>query len=165
MTQKSHPMRARLTPQTASAHCDIPCAIYDPSEAIIGALSVLRIMDIMIETAAKEGAEALAKANTIGRCVLRKEQEAERVKHEIRIIWGDYFKGGHLETHPHIHGVAHAIMVKASACKQEVNRQDALDLLELVNQFAEAFWQTKNVASERKVCPYPPAEAVVYPIL
>jgi nickel superoxide dismutase len=154
---------AALIP-TAQAHCDIPCAIYDPAEAIVGALSVLRLMDIMIEAAGKDTA-SLASLNTIARCVGRKEQEAERVKHEIRIIWGDYFKGPHLESHPHIHELAHKIMLKASACKQEANRQDALDLIELVNQFAVAFWETKGVDTERVTCPYPPAQEVVRPRL
>ena len=30
----------------ASAHCDIPCKIYDPSAAQIAALSVIRFMDL-----------------------------------------------------------------------------------------------------------------------
>ncbi|MEM1411982.1 MAG: superoxide dismutase, Ni [Pseudomonadota bacterium] len=149
----------------ANAHCDIPCAIYDPAEAIIGALSVIRILDIMEETAGKGEAGDLGRTNTLARCVVRKEQEAERVKHEIRIIWGDYFKGPHLESHPGIHELAHGIMVKGSACKQEANRAQALELLELVNQFAEAFWETKGVSTARKVCPYPPALEVVYPLL
>ena len=29
--------------ETADAHCDIPCKIYDPSTALIAALSVVRI--------------------------------------------------------------------------------------------------------------------------
>ena len=53
----------------------------------------------------------------------------------------------------------------ASSCKQNVNREDAEKLLELVNQFAEIFWATKDVKSARKVAPYPPSLPVVYPEL
>ena len=67
----------------AKAHCDIPCKIYDPSPALLAALSVVRLTDILSETSDQ---------NTIVRCVLQKEEEAEKVKHEVRIIWGDYFK-------------------------------------------------------------------------
>lgn len=149
----------------AQAHCDIPCKIYDPSTAIIAALSVVRMMDIMKEQSEKSGGSALGLQNTLGRLILQKEEEAEKVKHEIRVIWGDYFKAPQFEKHGDVHELAHKIMLKASACKQEVNRGDAEELVELVNQFAEKFWDTKGVATVRKTCPYPPAMDVVYPVL
>ena len=150
--------------EPVAAHCDIPCKIYDPAIALVSALSVVRLMDIMAEAAEKDGSE-LAKMNTIARCVLRKEEEAEKVKQEIRVIWGDYFKAPQMEKHPDIHALAHSIMLKGSACKQEANRADGEALVELVNQFAEKFWDTKGVATERKTCPYPPSMEVVHPVL
>lgn len=150
--------------EDAEAHCDIPCKIYDPSTAIIAALSVVRLMDIMHETAEKD-TSSLAKANTLARCTLRKEEEAEKVKHEIRIIWGDYFKAPQFEAYPDASDVVHQIMLKGSACKQEVNRADGETLVELVNKFAEMFWATKGVETTRKTCPYPPSMDVVYPVL
>ena len=147
---------------TAAAHCDIPCKIYDPSTAIIAALSVVRLMDIMAENADKGGLEG---QNTIARCVMRKEEEAEKVKHEVRIIWGDYFKAPQIEKHPGIHELVHKIMLAGSACKQGAARDKGEELVELVNQFAEAFWDTKDVKTSRKTSPYPPSIAVVYPEL
>ena len=35
--------------EAVSAHCDIPCKIYDPAVALVAACSVLRLMDIMAE--------------------------------------------------------------------------------------------------------------------
>ena len=32
----------------AKAHCDVPCGIYDPSPAQINALTVVRMIDLMI---------------------------------------------------------------------------------------------------------------------
>ena len=145
------------------AHCDIPCKIYDPSSATIAALSVVRLMDIMAETMEKP--DSLSRQNTIARCVMRKEEEAEKVKHECRIIWGDYIKAPQVEKHPGINDLVHQIMLKGSACKQECNRADGEALVELVNQFAEAFWDTKDVKTTRATCPYPPSMAVVYPVL
>ncbi|MBT6276503.1 MAG: superoxide dismutase, Ni [Chromatiales bacterium] len=147
----------------ADAHCDIPCKIYDPSTALIAALSVVRLMDIMAETMEKP--DSLGRQNTIARCVMRKEEEAEKVKHETRIIWGDYVKAPQMEKHPGINDLVHQIMLKGSACKQECNRADGEALVELVNQFAEAFWDTKDVKTTRAVCPYPPSMSVVYPVL
>lgn len=149
----------------ASAHCDVPCKIYDPSIALVAALSVVRMMDIMEEVAAKDGASVLELHNTLGRCVAKKEEEAEKVKQEIRVIWGDYIKAPQIEKHPEIHDLTHQIMLKGSACKQGTNRADAEALVELVNKFAEIFWDTKGVETERKKSPYPPAIDVVYPKL
>lgn len=150
---------------SVSAHCDIPCKIYDPALALISALSVVRLMDIMREAAEKPDAPTLSLHNTLARCVMRKEEEAEKVKQEIRVIWGDYFKAPQIDEHPQIHELVHRIMMKASACKQGVGRPDGEELVELVNGFAEAFWTTKGVETQRNICPYPPALEVVYPVL
>ena len=148
----------------ARAHCDIPCGVYDPAPALIAAVSVARLMDIMHEGAA-DRTDSVALNNFLARCTLRKEEEAEKVKQEIRVIWGDYFKGPLLEKHPYIHALAHAIMQKASACKQDVHHDDAVALVELVNQFAEIFWDTKGKKTKRVPAPYPPALPIVYPEL
>jgi len=148
--------------QNASAHCDIPCGIYDPGPAIIAAVSVVRLMDIMKDASS---ADSVALTNLLARNAIRKEEEAEKVKQEIRVIWGDYFKGPLLDAHPDVHKLVHQIMQKASACKQDVHRDDALALVELVNEFAELFWKTKSVKTGRGPCPYPPSLEVVYPIL
>ena len=151
--------------ETVFAHCDIPCKIYDPSTALIATLSVIRLIDIINETRAGGDSSSAEYENTIARCVQRKEEESEKLKQEIRIIWGDYFKAPQFEAHPEIHSLTHSIMMAASSCKQNVNREDAEKLLELVNQFAEIFWATKDVKSARKVAPYPPSLPVVYPEL
>ncbi|MEM6534309.1 MAG: superoxide dismutase, Ni [Pseudomonadota bacterium] len=149
--------------KSASAHCDIPCGIYDTGPALIAAVSVVRMMDILNEAQSKP--DGAGKANLIARNVATKEEEAEKVKHEIRVIWGDYFKAPLIEQHPNIHALTHAIMQKASACKQDVHREDGLALVELVNEFAEIFWKTKGKDTVRKDCPYAPNLPVVYPVL
>ena len=54
-------------------------------------------------------------------------------------------------------------MLKESACKQGTERGGAENLLELVNQFAEIFWATKDIKTLRTVAPYPPSLPAVYP--
>ena len=147
---------------TARAHCDIPCKIYDPATAQIAALSVVRLMDIMGEAAGADP-QSLDAQNTIARCILRKEEEAEKVKQEVRVIWGDYFKTPHLEAFPEVHDLTHRIMQKASACKQGTSRAEGEALVELVNRFAEIFWETKEIKTARHPCPYPPNLPTVYP--
>jgi nickel superoxide dismutase len=147
----------------ADAHCDIPCKIYDPAGALVAAVSVVRMMDIIAENAEKEmTAETV---NTIARCVAIKELEASKVKDEVRVIWGDYFKAPQIEKHPGVHTLVHQIMMTGGKCKQGVNRADAEALVAQVNEFAAMFWETKGVETEMKVCPYPPAMEVVTPVL
>ena len=147
----------------AEAHCDVPCAIYDPSTAILAACSVVRMMDQMHELKGKD--IDVENSNKLSRCINIKEEEAEKVKHEVRIIWGDYFKGELLEKHPNVHALAHSIMLKGSACKQGVNRDDGLALVALVNEFAELFWATKGVKTARGKTYYAPNLEIAYAVL
>ncbi len=148
--------------ESAAAHCDIPCAIYDPGTAQIAALTVLRMVDLIEGNA---DSDELARMNSMARYIASKEEHGIKVKDEIRVIWGDYFKPPHLEQFPEIHELSHEIMMLASKSKQHVNRDMALQLIDRVNRFAEIFWATKNVATKRAICPYPPEVEMVYPDL
>lgn len=148
------------------AHCDIPCGIYDPHLAQIGALTVIRMVDLVEATVAEHGQEETATfINSMARYIAVKEEHAELVKHEIRVIWGDFIKPPHLETYPELNGLVHKIMQLGSKSRQTVNRETALDLLEAVNRFAEIFWEIKGVETKRVAAPYAPGEEIVHPVL
>lgn len=147
-----------------SAHCDIPCKIYDPISAQLAALSVVRFIDQINEITTDTLSDISSQAKLV-RLINEKEKHAEQVKQHIRVIWGDYFKQPQFEQVTGIHELAHDIMLAGSACKQSLERHKALSLLDKVNQFADAFWQTKGVDTYTAVCPYPPAENVIYPNL
>ncbi|MEP1449285.1 MAG: superoxide dismutase, Ni [Paraglaciecola sp.] len=149
---------------TVSAHCDIPCKIYDPSGAQVAALSVIRFLDLINELADKSPQNLTDQAQLL-RLVREKEIHAKKVKDEITVIWGDYFKQPQFEQYPDIHQLVHSIMLAASACKQHVTKEVGHNLLDLVNQFSEAFWTTKGVETYTANCPYPPSLEVVYPKL
>jgi nickel superoxide dismutase len=150
--------------ETASAHCDIPCGIYDPSGAQIAALTVVRIMDLIAELEAKDSL-TMADQVRIGRLASQKEEHCGRVKDEIVIIWGDFLKAPQFENWSDCHTVVHNIMMAGSKCRQGVSRDDAMALLGLVNDFATGFWRAKNVETFTATCPYAPSEDVVYPKL
>lgn len=149
---------------TASAHCDIPCKIYDPMTAQLAALSVVRFTDLLNELAEKDSLSFADQAQ-MSRLISEKETHAEKVKHEVRVIWGDYFKAPQFEQFPDTNELVHKIMLAGSACKQHVSREKGEDLLTLVNEFAERFWVTKKVKTKKAVCPYPPSLTLVYPDL
>ncbi len=149
----------------ASAHCDIPCGIYDPHAAIIGALTVIRMIDLMNELKGTHDPASQAYQNSMARYVLVKEEHAELVKREIRVIFGDYIKQEQIDQFPELPGLAHKIMQLASKARQSVSRETALDLLQAVNRFAEIFWATKNIQTKRVKAPYKPGEEIVVPVL
>jgi len=149
----------------ASAHCDIPCGIYDPHQAQIAALTVIRMVDLMGELVANEKVEKIDFNNSMARYIAVKEEHAELCKREVRVIFGDYFKKEHVEKYPELPTLTHHIFQLGSKCRQTANRQTALDLLGLVNRFAEIYWETKAVPTKRVKAPYKPGEEIVYPIL
>ena len=84
-----------LTPRTVvSAHCDLPCGVYDPAQARIEAESVKAICE-------KYQANTDPEFRT--RALIIKEQRAELVKHHLWVLWTDYFKAPHFEKYPHLH--------------------------------------------------------------
>ncbi|MEL6949026.1 MAG: superoxide dismutase, Ni [Pseudomonadota bacterium] len=147
------------------AHCDVPCAIYDPAHLLIASLTVVRMIDIMEELEGHKPDNPLVYHNTMARAVAMKEKHAEIVKHEVRIIWGDYLKAPQFEAYPNAHELVHNIMLTGSKAKQGVSRDDAVALHELCNEFAEIFWATKGVDTKRAAAPYKPGLETVYPAL
>jgi nickel superoxide dismutase len=151
--------------EQARAHCDIPCGIYDPIAAQIAALTVVRMIDLMNDLESKHPSGGLEAQNSVSRYVAAKEEHAEKAKHEVRVIWGDYIKPQHIEKHPELHKLVHNIMQLGSKSRQTTDRETAVQFVEAVNQFAEVFWETKGITIKRAKAPYAPALEMVYPDL
>jgi nickel superoxide dismutase len=149
----------------AKAHCDIPCGIYDPLPAQIAAQSVVRMIDLMKELDTAGSSDKLVYHNSMSRYIKVKEDHAELVKHEIRVIWGDYIKAPHIEQNPELPGLVHEIMQLGSKTRQTADRDVAVQLVEKVNRFSEIFWKTKGKATKRVTAPYAPGLDMVYPDL
>src|SRR6187549_2429349 len=91
-------------PETVSAHCDIPCGIYDPHAAQIAALTTVRMVQLMEGLAAPSDSATPTELATyhqqMARYAVVKEQHASIAEHELVILWTDYFKPEHLEKYP-----------------------------------------------------------------
>lgn len=146
----------------AQAHCDIPCGIYDPSAAQIAALTVVRMMDLMADLQKGADKDRLEYHNSMSRYIAVKEEHAEKAKHEIRVIWGDYFKK---DKHPNVDELVQKIMQQGSKCRQSADREVGTAFVELINEFAVKFWETKSITTKRAKAPYGPALELVYPNL
>lgn len=138
-----------LPAEEAFAHCDIPCGIYDPHAVQIAALTVVR-MNQLIEAAEPPAMEKAARdgyMHKLARYTATKDASAELVKHEVRVIVGDFFKQDN--SPEKLFDLVNNIMKTASKARQNIDMEAANQLLDLVNQFAEAFWKAKNVATKR----------------
>jgi len=151
--------------EKASAHCDIPCGIYDPHQSQVAALTVIRMIDLMNDLKQAHGPDSPDYINNMSRYVMIKEEHAEIVKREVRVIFGDYIKKEQIDKFPELPALMHQIMQLGSKSRQTADRAVALDLLKAVNRFAEIFWATKNVETKVVKAPYKPGEDVVYPVL
>lgn len=121
----------------AHAHCDIPCGIYDPHGAQLGANTVQTMVTKIQGLAADDH-------NNFTRMVTVKEQHAEIVKREVLILWTDYFKPEHLEKYPDLHTKVWQACKLASKNKQNIDADAAGQLVTAVNEIADIFWETKK---------------------
>lgn len=131
----------------AHAHCDGPCGVYDPANARIAAEAVLSMTKKLLDLNVPDTRDNDAFAhylNTFSRYVAIKEEEAEKTKREILILWTDYFKEEHLEKHPNLHEIVWKATKLSSACKHDITLEKAQELLEAVEEIHNIFWDTKD---------------------
>jgi nickel superoxide dismutase len=130
-----------------SAHCDGPCGVYDPAAARITAEAVLSMTKKILDLQPPAASDAKAMAayhNTMSRYIEIKEEQAQKTKEEILILWTDYFKPQHLEQYPNLHDTFWKTAKLCSACKVEVSVQHATELIDAIQQIHQMFWATKN---------------------
>jgi nickel superoxide dismutase len=122
---------------TVSAHCDLPCGIYDPAQARIEAESVKAIAE---KYAANEDPVFRARALII------KEQRSELVKHHLWVLWTDYFKPPHFEKYPQLHQLFNEAtkLAGAGGTKGAIDVAKADELLAKIDEISKIFWETKN---------------------
>jgi nickel superoxide dismutase len=141
MVRLSQRLLQAVAPSTVVlAHCDIPCGIYDPAGAVLAAQTVAKMVDLI---GGIEG-NSVADRNKFARCVAVKEQHAELVKHEVQVIWSDYFKPEHLAANPDLHTKVWNLLKLAGKNKQNVDAEAAAQLQAAVKEFSDIFWSTKK---------------------
>lgn len=149
------------------AHCDIPCGIYDPHLAQVAAHTVVRMGTLIQELPAlnqeSSAAERAAYVNKLSRYITTKEEHAELVKRELRILWADYFKPEHLEKHPDLHTLFWNALKAGSAARQNSTTETGENLLKIVQDIAEIFWETKGATPTRQPSRQPSGGDLVVP--
>ncbi|MDJ0343266.1 superoxide dismutase, Ni [Streptomyces sp. H10-C2] len=118
-----------------SAHCDLPCGVYDPAQARIEAESVKGV---------QEKYQANEDPHFRARAVVIKEQRAELAKHHISVLWSDYFKPPHFEKYPELHQLVNDALKAGSAAKASTDPATGQKLLDLIAEIDKIFWETKK---------------------
>lgn len=121
--------------QTVAAHCDLMCGVYYPEQARIEAESVHQCA-VKYQDSDDEVFRA--------RAIVIKEERAELVKHHLSVLWTDYFKPEHLEAHPDLHEKFWLAIKQAGAAKKTVDPADGQKLLDMIDEIAAIFWETKG---------------------
>ena len=124
-------------PTTVSAHCDVPCGVYDPAQARIEAESVKAIQEKY------QGSDDPVFKD---RCIFIKEERADLVKHHLWVLWTDYFKPNHLEAYPDLHDKFWKATKLAGDSKRSLDPAQGQQLLDAIDEIGKIFWETKNAA-------------------
>ena len=132
-------LRLFAAPVQVSAHCDLPCGVYDPAQAKLEAESVKACM---VKAAASSDADFKARALTI------KEERSDLVKHHLWVLWTDYFKPAHFEKYPQLNTLFNEATKLAGAGGTKASWDVAVadQLLAKIDEIAGIFWETKKAA-------------------
>ena len=120
-----------------SAHCDLPCGVYDPAQARIEAQSIKGICQ---KVAANDDADFRTRAAII------KEQRSALVKEHLWVLWTDYFKAPHFEKYPQLHTLFNEAtkLAGATGTKGSFDEGKADELLAKIDEIAAIFTETKQ---------------------
>ncbi len=136
-----------LPTQIAYAHCDVPCGIYSVEPAKIAAATVLKMVQKINELVIPNNDEKdkwLEYKNALTRMILTKEEHARICKHELLILWTDYFKAEHLKLFPNLHETFWNAAKLCSKNKQNIDETSALELIAQVEKIAVMFEKSKK---------------------
>lgn len=129
----------------AHAHCDLFCGVYDPAQAKIEAMSVLK--------AAQKYQASTDEVFRI-RAIQIKEERAELVKHHLMVLWVYFFTDEHRKEFENLDDLFWRAIHQAGDAKKSVDPADGQKLVDLIDEIAEIFWKTEK-AKDAGV--YPPS--------
>ncbi|KAA1420873.1 superoxide dismutase, Ni [Nocardioides humilatus] len=120
-----------------SAHCDLPCGVYDPAQARIEAESVKAVIQKALDSSDPDFRT---------RAIVIKEQRSNLVKEHLWVLWTDYFKPPHFEKYPQLHSLVNEAtkLAGAAGTKGTLDIEVADQLLAKIDEIAAIFWETKK---------------------
>ena len=109
------------------AHCDLYCGVYDPAQARIEAMSV-------VKTAQKyhDSDDEVF----LSRYLLVKAQRAEEAKHHLMVLWADFFAPAHFEQYPQLHDLFWKAVHQAGEAKKSMDPAVGEQLVAYIDEIA-----------------------------
>lgn len=129
----------------AHAHCDLYCGVYDPAQAKIEALSVLKIAQKY-----QESDDEVFRT----RALHLKEEQAELVKHHLMVLWADFFTAEHRQQFPNLDDLFWRAIHQAGDAKKSADPDEGQKLVDLIDEIGDIFWQTEKAQA---MGVYPPS--------
>ena len=122
-----------------SAHCDLPCGVYDPAQARYEAQSLKGIIG---KVAGNSDPDFRVRA------ILIKEQRSQLIKEHLWVLWTDYFKAPHFQKYPHLHTLFNEAtkLAGASGAKDTFDEGVVDELISKIDEIAAIFAETKQAA-------------------
>lgn len=133
------------SPTVAHAHCDLYCGVYDPAQAKIEAMSVLKSAEKY-----HESDDPIFRA----RAVHIKEERAELVKHHLMVLWADFFTADHRKEFSNLDDLFWRAIHQAGEAKKSIEPAEGEKLVGLIDEIADIFWQTEKA---KGMGVYPPS--------
>lgn len=134
------------------AHCDIPCGIYDPHNAQLGAHTIIRMTQLLEEIKKEDETKA---EHDIARMTHVKEEHGALVEEELGTLENDYFKDEHYVQFPNLKELLGKGVSLSIKTRQNISMENSKELLETVMQIAEIFYKTKGLEPVRVKAPFP----------
>lgn len=129
----------------AHAHCDLYCGVYDPAQAKIEAMSVLKIAEKY-----QDSDDEVFRA----RALQLKEERAELVKHHLMVLWADFFTADHRKEFENLDDLTWRAIHQAGEAKKSADPKEGQKLIDLIDEIGEIFWKTEKAKS---MGVYPPS--------
>ena len=120
-----------------SAHCDLPCGVYDPGQARFEAESIKNTIKKVADNPDPDFRV---------RALLIKEERAKAVRRHLCVLCTDYFKQPHFDTYPHLHTLITDAtkLAGASGAKGTFDESVVDQLIAKIDEIAAIFAETKQ---------------------
>ena len=117
------------------AHCDAPCGVYETDSLMHAAQTCLALTD---KIAALDKTDA-DYDNQLIRLVMQKDNQAQKCKQELYILWSDYFKPADLDKYPNLHDKFWWATKQCSAVRQGSQVEAVNKLIDMVKEIVQMF--------------------------
>lgn len=125
------------------AHCDIPCGIYETDTMTHAAATCKKMVEKYQEIGEVDDEDSQS-MNTAIRCVITKEEHAQKCKDQLYLLWSDYFKPEHLEKIPNLHDIFWKATKQCGTVKQNMSIEECDKLVEMVHEISHIFADSKK---------------------